>query len=180
MLSCKASGRLIVVLVLYPLMATTVALDALWIAAYGRYGPPALYTVAVLVIAGAVSTGRRWLSSLPSTACIGVGAVAVSLANAAMVVAAGEISSARQYTGGAAAVALAISGLTLALTALACRLGEIVIGSHEARLARRTQAADSRPTLIDPLLAEQALAELVRAADVHTATLIDLDEVRAA
>ncbi|MDX6264881.1 MAG: hypothetical protein QOH84_6569 [Kribbellaceae bacterium] len=180
MLSCKAWGRLIAVLLLYPLMATTVALDALWIAAYGRYWPPGFYTVAVLVIAGAVSAGRRRLVSLPPTVCFVAGAVGISLANVAMVVAAGHVSSARQYGGSAAVVALAINGLTLALTALVCRLGEIVIGSRDPQLVRRTQAFDSRPTLIDPVLAEQALAELVRAADLHTATLIDLDEARAA
>jgi hypothetical protein len=179
-LSCKAWGRLIAVLLLYPLTATTIALDALWIAAYGRYWLPGIYTVAVLLIAGAISTGRRRLSGLPPAAFLVVGALAISLANVAMVVAAGEVASARRYAGGAAAVALIISGLTLALTALACRLGELVIEARDAQLVRRTQLADARPTLIDPVLAEQALAELVRVADLQTATLIDLDQARAA
>jgi hypothetical protein len=164
MLSCKAWGRLIAVLLLYPLTATTVALDALWIAAYGRYGPPGLYTVAMLLIAGAVSTARRRLLSLPPAACFAVGALAIGLANVAMVVAAGEVAGARQYAGGAAVVALTINGLTVALTALACRVGEVVIAARDTQPVRRTEATDTRPTLIDPVLAEQALAELARAA----------------
>jgi hypothetical protein len=177
-LSCKAWGRLIAVLLLYPLTATTIALDALWIAAYGRYWLPGLYTVAVLLIAGAISTGRRRLSGLPPAACIGVGVAAIGLANVAMVVAAGQVAGARRCS--AAAVALTINGLTLALTALACRLGELVIAAHDAQPVRRTETADPPPTLIDPVLAEQALAELVRVADMQTATLIELGQARAA
>ncbi|MFI5713054.1 hypothetical protein [Kribbella sp. NPDC051620] len=178
MLSCKAWGRLIAVLLLYPLMATTVALDALWITAYDRHWPPGLYTVAALLIAGAVSTSRQRLSCLPPAACLAVGAVGIGLANVAMIVATAEVASTRQYS--AAVVALVMSGLTLVLTALACRLGEVAVEARDAQPVRRTEAVDTQPTLIDPVLAEQALAELVRAADLRTATLIDLDEARAA
>jgi hypothetical protein len=177
MLSCKAWERLIAVLLLYPLTATTVALDALWIAAYGRYWPPVIYTVAVLVIAGAISVGRQRLLSLPPAACLAVGAVAVGLANVAMAVAAGEVSSARRYAGGAAAVALAINGLTLAITALACRLGERVIESQEALQAHDPQTAEPRPTLVDSVL---VALPTIAMQPVEQATLVDLDRLQAA
>jgi NADH:ubiquinone oxidoreductase subunit 6 (subunit J) len=180
MLSCKTWERLIAVLLLYPLTATTVALDALWIAAYGRYWPPVIYTVAVLVIAGAISVGRQRLLSLPPAACLAVGAVAVGLANVAMAVAAGaagEVSSARRYAGGAAAVALAINGLTLAITALACRLGERVIESQEALQAHDPQTAEPRPTLVDSVL---VALPTIAMQPVEQATLVDLDRLQAA
>jgi hypothetical protein len=173
--------RLLIAMLLgYPLVATAIALDAVWALLHRGWWPPAVYTLAITAIACALAACSEHVLDLPPAVHVLTVGGALVMANTAMIVATGEVSRHGRYPGGEAVLALLFSFTTLTVTTLMCHLGETLAEQlHSRHLPARDLDHDwpgsynaatlpvpnlVQPTLIDADAGEHAAVVWTRAA----------------
>lgn len=168
----RVPRQAIALLLGYPLIATAIALDAVWALLQRDWWLPAVYTLATASITCALAACSGHFLDLPPAVHVLAVAAALTMANTTMIVAIGEISSHGSYPGGHPAIALLFSFTTLTLTTLICHLGETLAEQFHKR---HLPASD--PTYAPPISNEAATLPLPH---LTQPAVINLDGRRAA
>jgi len=167
-----APRRLIAMLFGYPLVTTAIAFDAVWAFIHRDWWTPAVYSLAITAITGAVAACSEHILEVPPAVQVVAIAANLVLANTAMITAVGEVSKHSPHPGGDTAVTLVFNFATLTVTLLICHLGETIAEVFRTRHPPAPNLADKWPSSYN--------AATLPLSNVVQPTLIDLDRGRGA